>query len=369
MGEAPVLEMHPQPTRDVFLSITSLPVGNQSEPYRIAVHPVAASNGPLWIYVATSLSQVNAATNDLAWSLAIALPVLLGFLALTISLSVGRSLRPIESIRVQALAMGVDLHQRVPVPRSRDEVSRLAVTVNQMLDRLEHAAQKQKQFVGDASHELRSPLASLRAEVEVELAQSDHAGVLSTLERVQLQAVRMTDLIEDLLFLARLHEGHSRQSFESVDLDEVVIDELRRLKALNKVEVSIGQLDAVRTLGSPRDLARLVRNIGDNALRHAATEVEIELADHGDSATITIANDGPPIPPEDRQRIFDRFTRLDGARSRRIGGGVSGLGLAIAQEIATAHGGHISVLTRQNETAGVTFVVTLPITQDDRIHP
>ena len=361
VGEAPILRAHPERTSDTFLTISSLPVGNRSESFRVAVHRVTTASGPGWIYVATSLAQVEAATNSLSWALGVALPALLAVVALTISLSVGRSLRPIENIREQAVSMGTDLSQRVPVPRSRDEVSRLAVTVNQLLERLEQSARKQTRFVGDASHELRSPLAALRAQVEVALAQRDHADAVDTLERVESQAVRMTDLIEDLLFLARTDEGRQRRSFEPVDLDEVVLGEFHRLEALNTVAVRIVRLDAARTSGSRRDLSRMIRNIGDNAARHAGTEVSIALKVDGESAVITVSNDGPPIPAEDRQRVFDRFTRLDGARSRRNGEGGSGLGLAIAQEIAVAHGGHISALSMRDVTVGVVFIVTIPL--------
>jgi signal transduction histidine kinase len=361
VGEAPILRAHPEGSSDTFLTISSLPVGNRSESFRVAVHPVTTSSGPGWIYVATSLAQAEAATNSLSWALGVALPALLAVVALTISLSVGRSLRPIEKIREQAVSMGTDLSQRVPVPRSHDEVSRLAVTVNQLLERLEQSARKQTRFVGDASHELRSPLAALRAQVEVALAQRDHADAVDTLERVESQAVRMTDLIEDLLFLARTDEGRQRRSFEPVDLDEVVLEEFHRLEALNTVAVRIVRLDAARTSGSRRDLSRMIRNIGDNAARHAGTEVSIALTVEGASAAITMSNDGPPIPAEDRQRVFDRFTRLDGARSRRNGEGGSGLGLAIAQEIAVAHGGHISALPMRDVTVGVEFIVTIPL--------
>lgn len=362
VGELPILRTHPPGISDTFLTISSLPVGNRSDSYRVAVHAVPLANGPGWIYIATSLAQVDAATNSLAWSLSAALPALIAVLALTITFAVGRSLRPIERIRQQAVSIGADLSQRVPVPQSRDEVSRLAVTVNQMLDRLQASAQRQKRFVGDASHELRSPLAVLRAQVEVALALGDGADAVGTLERVEVQAIRMTALIEDLLFLAHTDEGRQRRSFEQIDLDEIVLGEFHRLEALGNVNVRLGRLDAIRTSGLSRDLARMVRNIGDNAARHARTEVTIAIEAEGKSAVITICNDGPPVPVEDRTRIFDRFTRLDDARSRRTGDGGSGLGLAIAQEIAVAHGGKISVSSLPRRESGVAFVITLPVT-------
>ena len=361
VGELPILRNRPQAAADVFLSVESLPVGNRSESFRVAAHPVALTSGPGWIYIATSLAQVDAATNSLTWSLVAALPTLIALVALTVFFAAGRSLRPIEKIRRQAVSIGTDLSKRVPVPQSHDEVSRLAVTVNQMLDRLQASAQRQKQFIGDASHELRSPLAALRTQVEVALAQGDKADAADTLERVEAQAVRMTDLIDDLLFLARTDEGRQRQSFEPIDLDEIVIGEFHRLEALGTIAVRLARLDAVRTSGSQRDLARMVRNIGDNAARHARTEVSIALKEVGETAVVTIINDGPPVPIEDQHRIFDRFTRLDDARSRRAGHGGSGLGLAIAQEIATAHGGQISVSSLSDPENGAAFIVALPV--------
>ena len=370
VGELPILQTQPKTTVDTFFTLPSIPIEDKSVSFRVAVHPVVLTGGPGWIYIATSLAQVDAATNSLTWSLVAALPTLIALVALTVSFAVGRSLRPIERIRRQAVSIGTDLSKRVPIPQSHDEVSRLAVTVNQMLDRLQASAQRQKRFIGDASHELRSPLAALRAQVEVALAQGDKADAPVTLERVEAQAVRMTDLIDDLLFLARTDEGRQRRSFEPIDLDEIVIGEFHRLESLGTVAVRLAGLDAVRTSGSQRDLARMVRNIGDNAARHARTEVSIALKKAGETAVITIANDGPPVRLEDQHRIFDRFTRLDDARSRRAGDGGSGLGLAIAQEIATAHGGQISATSLSDPENGAAFIITLPVNggteSDDR---
>jgi signal transduction histidine kinase len=190
----------------------------------------------------------------------------------------------------------------------------------------------------------------------------DKADVMGTLEQVEAKATVMTALIEDLLFLAHTDEGRQRRSFSPIDLDEIILGEFHRLEALGNVNVRLGRLDAVRTSGSSRDLARMVRNIGDNAARHARTEVSIGIEAKGNSAVITIANDGPPVPAEDQQRIFDRFTRLDDARSRQPGDGGSGLGLAIAQEVAAAHGGQIVLSSPPNPEYSAAFVITLPIT-------
>ena len=359
-GEPAILASPPQVRAAANLDVASLPVGNRSLSFRVTVHPVMLSSGPGWVYVATSLTQVEAATTSLAWLLALGLPILIALVGVTVFVSAGRSLKPIENIRRQAESIGRDLSKRVPVPPSRDEVSRLAVTMNQMLDQLQASALKQKRFIGDASHELRSPLATLRAQVEISLVERDKVDALQTLARVELQALRMSDVIEDLLYLARVDEGGHRPLDEPVDLDELVLNEVRRLEAIGGVAVHLGQLDGVRMTGSARDLARMLRNIGDNALRHARTNVWFTLTSDADRAVITIANDGPPIPEADRQRIFDRFTRLDDARSRQPGDGGSGLGLSIAQEIATVHHGHITATSVAGPEARTAFIVTLP---------
>ena len=361
-GEPPILPTPPRVRTVAILDLASLPVGNLTVPFRVTVQPVMLTNGAGWVYVATSLSQVEAATTSLAWLLVAALPTLIALVGATVFLSAGRSLKPIDNIRRQAESIGSDLSKRVPVPPSHDEVFRLAVTMNQMLDQLEASALKQKRFIGDASHELRSPLATLRAQVEISLVEHDTVDALETLARVELQALRMSDVIEDLLFLARVDEGGHRQSGENVDLDEIVLNEVRRLEGVASVAVHLVQLDGIRMTGSPRDLARMLRNIGDNAVRHARTSVWFTLTSDGDRAAITIANDGPPIPGEDQRRIFDRFTRLDDARSRRPGDGGSGLGLSIAQEIATAHGGRIVATSPSGPNDHTAFVITLPVT-------
>jgi signal transduction histidine kinase len=362
LGEPPILSRPPSAIHDTFVTLQTLPIGNESQPFRVAIHRSTLPGGPGWVYVATSLAQVDTATSTLGWSLAAAVPIMIALVALTIRSAVGRSLKPIESIRRQAAAIGSDPRQRVPVPESRDEVSRLAVTVNHMLDLLEASALKQTRFIGDASHELRSPLATLRAQVDVALNPLTQSDPLTTLRSVQVQAVRMSSLIDDLLFLAHTDEGRQRDDLEVVDLDEIVIEEFHRMEEFGRIAVRLVDLQAVRTTGRRRDLARLVRNIGDNAVRHARSTVSISLTERRGDAVITIANDGIPIPAEDRLRIFDRFTRLDPARARSAatGDSGSGLGLAIASEIASSHGGRIATESLDSDD-GAIFVVTLPV--------
>ncbi len=361
-GEAPIFSQVPASGQDTVVTVSALPIANESQSFRVAAHPVTLADGPGWVYVAASLAQVETATSTLSWSLAVAVPLLIASIVLTIRAAVAQSLKPIESIRRQAAAVGADPSQRVPVPDTRDEVSRLATTVNHMLDRLEASALAQKRFIGDASHELRAPLATLRAQVDVALDPRTGSDALTALRAVQLQATRMSSLIDDLLFLAHTDEGRPRRIAESVDLDEIVIEEFHRLEEGGTVQVQLSELQAARTAGRRGDLARLVRNIGDNAVRHARSTVWLSLTVVDANAVITVANDGPAIPEEDRLRIFDRFTRLDPARTRSAatGDSGSGLGLAIAAEIAATHGGRITAEPLR-ESEGAMFVVTLPI--------
>ncbi|MHB1172468.1 MAG: sensor histidine kinase [Lacisediminihabitans sp.] len=360
-GEPPVLT-HPPVTRaPSVVTERSLPVGGGSQTFRIVAEPVQLPSGPGWVYVASSLGQVDAAVRSMVLLLGVGLPMMLFIVGWTVWAAVGRALRPVEEIRKRAVAIGADLAQRVPVPASHDEVSRLAETMNGMLTRLEASVVRQQRFVGDASHELRSPLAALRAQVDVALTHADQADAVGVLRGVQTQAANMTVLLDDLLFLARFSENGSDRHAHAVDLDELVIAEVHRLQSAESHPVRLTGLDAARITGSARDLGRMLGNLGDNALRHARTSVTVELRCTSDTAIVTVTDDGTGVLPEDRERIFERFTRLDDARSRAPGSGGAGLGLAIAQQIAVAHGGAITVDSRADGLDGAVFSVRLPI--------
>ncbi|MEO6203841.1 MAG: ATP-binding protein [Mycobacteriales bacterium] len=293
------------------------------------------------------------------------LPVLLlGATAVT-WLAVGRALSPVERIRLHASAIGADqLARRVPVPRSRDEVAKLAVTMNNMLARLEASAVRQQQFVGDASHELRSPLTALQAQLDVALAYPESTDSALVFTRLRQQSQRMAELIEDLLFLARTDETDASDTTPPrnarVDLDELVLHEFHRLRDLGAT-VTITHVNAAAVAGSDRDLARLLRNLCDNAMAHASEHIEIGLTIEGTDAIITVSDDGPGIPVENRDTIFARFARLEQHRARTGNSGGTGLGLAIAREIATMHHGHIRVCERSDGEQGAVFTVQLPL--------
>ena len=362
-GQDPVLTPPPvlRQTTTITLAVSPLDTGGE---FRITAEPVTLKTGTGWVYVANSLSQVDAAISGLITLFAVGLPPIVVVVAIIAWLAVRQSLRPVEEIRRRAAAIGAaDLAQRVPVPGGRDEIAQLAMTMNDMLERLELAAVRQRQFVGDASHELRSPLTALQAQVEVALAHPDDAGSALVLTRMRDQVNRMAMLIEDLLFLARSTETAPMILETPVDLDELVLAEAQRLRDLGGPAVQVASLDAARVVGSFRDLTRMLRNLGSNAHDHARSTVTLSLTGDEHEARITVADDGPGIPPGARERIFARFSRLDDSRVRNSTGGGSGLGLSIARQIVVATGGTLVVQDRADGARGAAFVVRIPLSE------
>lgn len=288
--------------------------------------------------------------------LAIAVPLLLLLVAVTTWLVVGRALRPVERIRERVDGITAErLHQRVPVPETADEIAALATTMNGMLDRLDAAATAQRRFVSDASHELRSPLATIRQHVELAQAHPDVTSIGELAEVVSEEGLRLQGIVESLLLLARLDEGTSTHD-EAVDLDDIALGEVRRLRAVG-LEVDGSGIRAARVRGDPRLLGQLVRNLADNAVRHSRGRVAIGVTPSDRHVFVTVEDDGAGIPDEERERIFERFVRLDDARSRDAGG--SGLGLAIARGIAASARGTLAV--DDSRWGGARFVLTLPL--------
>ena len=288
--------------------------------------------------VALSLAPVDAAVHSARSLMIQVLPATLLLTALVTWLGVGRALAPVERMRRGVAAIGGgDLSKRVPLPAAHDEIHRLAGTMNGMLDRLEAAAGRQRRFVADASHELRSPLANMQASLEVALARQDLDLWQETGHELRGEYERMRRLVEDLLLLARL-DGHIPLAHQDVDLDDVVHHEAERLRRHAEVTVHVVPLPALRVSGDGARLAQVVGNLADNAARHAAAPVSFSLRRDDDWAVVQLADDGPGVPPEDRTRIFDRFTRLDHARARDHGG--SGLGLRSAERSPTPTAAH-----------------------------
>lgn len=308
------------------------------------------------LVLAVSMEDDAETLATVATLLAIAFPLLLLLVAVTTWSVVGRALRPVELIREEVDGITAErLHQRVPVPETADEIAALATTMNGMLDRLDAAATAQRRFVSDASHELRSPLATIRQHAELAQAHPDVTSIGELAEVVSEEGLRLQGIVESLLLLARLDEGASTHD-EAVDLDDIALGEVRRLRAAG-IDVDGSGIHAARVHGDPRLLGQLVRNLADNAVRHSRGRVAIGVTPSDGYVFVTIEDDGTGVPAEERERIFERFVRLDEARSRDAGG--SGLGLAIARGIAAS--GHGTLTVDDSRWGGARFVLTLPL--------
>lgn len=317
-------------------TLRDVPDEDETEDYRVWVLAARTPDGQdAVVYVGPSLELAQEAGAELVSGLLVGLPALVALLGLALWLVVGRALRPVEAIRAHVATLGAaDLDRRVPVPETRDEVARLAETMNAMLTRLAESDRRQREFVANASHDLQGPLTALRAELEVALA--DPAADWTAVARGALaESDRMESLVRDLLFLARADAEPDRPT-RLVDLDDIVREEVARARATSPVPIA-STLDAAPVRGHGDDLARLVRNLLGNAARHASSTVTVSLTCADGSVVLRVADDGAGVPPADRERVFERFVRLDPSRRRTDGG--TGLGLAIVRSVAQSHGG------------------------------
>ena len=213
--------------------------------------------------------------------------------------------------------------------------------------------------MSDASHELRSPLATVITLLEVARARPDRADWPSVAATAEVEAGRLGHIVDNLLLLARSDEGHLVRGHEPVDLDELALAEGERLKAQGRVLVDLRGVGAGRVLGDREQLGRVRRNLAANAERHAASTVSFEVARTDGCVEVVVADDGPGIPVEERERVFERFARADQARDRPAGG--AGLGLAIVGEVVSVHGGSVVVA---DSAVGARIVVRLPAEPD-----
>ncbi|MBB5075905.1 sensor histidine kinase [Nonomuraea endophytica] len=308
----------------------------QVDGFRVVGMAVTTEAGPGMVLARSSLAPTEQALNTLNSVLLPGVPALLLVVAVMTWLSVGRALRPVAAIRAKVADITArDLHQRVPVPSSGDEIAALATTVNGTLDRLETAVDRHKSFVADAAHELRSPIATLRARLELAEPSELTAEALADVERLQ-------SLAGDLLLLARLDAGEPLQAAD-VDLGQIAAEEAVRVERRPEVELKLDVQPDVVIEGVRGHVGRLVTNLASNAVRHAASTVVVRVRSEGTTAVLEVDDDGPGIPEGQREAVFGRFTRLDEARARDAGG--AGLGLPIARDIATLHGGTVHAVS------------------------
>ncbi|KKD03214.1 sensor histidine kinase [Streptomyces sp. WM6386] len=334
---------------DVELTDGTATIDGESADYRFAALPVETDDGvELTVYAGESLDTEQGAVDTALTVMLIGFPLLLGVVAAATWLVTRRALRPVEGIRreMAAITASEDLARRVPEPDTHDEVARLARTTNATLAALEASVERQRRFVADASHELRSPIASLRTQLEVGAA---HPELLDVPGAVQ-DTVRLQRLAADLLLLARLDAGEGPGD-KRLDLGEVA-----RREARGRDGVTVEAAD-VEVAGSRSQLERVIGNLLDNAQRHARSVIGVTVRRDGAWAAVEVADDGDGVAEADRERIFERFVRLDEARSRDDGG--AGLGLAIARDVAARHGGTLTV--RDAPAGGALFELRLPL--------
>ncbi|MGI5506216.1 sensor histidine kinase [Lentzea sp. CA-135723] len=343
----------PMPSANVRYASTEIRPDLSVWPLSVDASYEVIGDGPA-LNEQTAMAVASAAQRQLNSVSLIVLGVLAtvtGLVSMTVLAAVSRVLRPVAAMRAEVAEVNEhNLTRRVPVPSSDNEIARLGAAINGTLDRMHRTVEDTRRFVGDASHELRGPLAALRAELEIALSHPELADWPTVVKSALEDAERLQELTTDLLLLARL-DADALDKVDTVDLTAIARREVSR-----RAMVTLDADEQVIVPGRRAQLSRLLGNLLDNAERHAGTEVVVRLKG-GVSATLEVIDDGPGIPEADRERVFDRFTRLDEARTRAAGG--AGLGLAIARRIATRHQGTLTA-TDAEGFRGIRFVATIP---------
>lgn len=336
-------------------SLPSLDLIEGDENLRVVAQQV--STGSEIVVVARSLNGVDrTASQVLVFSL-VSVPLLTIIVGALIWMLVGRALRPVEDMRAEVESIrATDLNRRVRTDQQPRELHALGSTMNSMLERLEASQQRQRRFASDAAHELRSPLASMAAQLDVDAAHPDSADPNLTAERLRHETRRLQGIVSDLLLMARA-EGSETASHTLLDLDDLIAVAATGVAQSRDIQLALPPESAVQVRGEAAHLQRMFTNLLSNASRHASTRVSVSLAAVDGRVSIFVDDDGSGVPLADRERVFERFVRLDEARNRDDGG--SGLGLALAQEIATQHRGLVRVET--SPIGGARFIVELPL--------
>lgn len=340
----------PGPNDTTFRTI-SLPIGKSK--FRLMSRSV---NGVV-IHTGTPIDDVDESVAALRRGLLAAIPAVALIIGVCVWWLVGRTLRPVELIRSQVAGISdVLVDQRVSEPATNDEIARLARTMNAMLDRVEGASRREQRFVADASHELRIPLTRIRSELEVDLAHPGTADPFATHRSILEEVDALQRLVEDLLHLARSDNHTNVLEKAPVDIDDLALAEAERLRTDTNVHIDTAQVSAAQAMGDHDQLARAVRNLCDNAARHARSRITLSTSERNGMVQLSVTDDGQGIPEHERSTVFERFARLDQARENASGG--TGLGLAITLDIVERHGGTITL--EAADGGGARFVVSLP---------
>jgi len=359
-GEPALFTFPATGTQIILRQIGAVP-GADAGPYRVAAAAVGLPQATVTVYAARSMSEITGSTGQLGGALLLGAPLVMLLLGAVAWFLIGRALRPVEAIRAQVASIsGTDLHRRLPVGDAQDELQRLTCTFNQMLDRIQNSSAAQRRFLADAAHELRTPVASIHTRLQVHTRHQQLPLTLVEQQLLAADAARLAALIGSLLSLARL-DSHTALRREPVDLDDLIFDHTQRLHAAHpRLRVDTTQVSGAQVLGDRDTLDQVVANLLDNAAQHATTTITVDLHSTDTAATLTVADDGAGIPAADRDRVFERFTRLDHARSRNTGG--TGLGLSIVADVVHAHHGTVHISDNQ---PGARLTITLPTTQQN----
>jgi signal transduction histidine kinase len=354
---APLSMLRPGPGQSADLVLQDLPALGDTDDYLVGAVGVLIDGEPFVVQVAAPVQVQTNTIQTVALFVLGAIPLILVLVGVSVWALVGRSLLSVERIRQQVATIDSQrLAERVEVPPTGDEIASLATTMNTMLGRLDASDQAQKAFFSDASHELRSPLSTLVTTAEVASADPTGRTWVQTQSTIVSETKRMQFLVEDLLTLAKADSQALVRRLAEVDLEDVLDREIRRLRTLTSHRLVV-DLEPARVRGDADRLAQVFRNVFDNAVRHAASSVAVSTVLDDHVVRVRVDNDGSPIDVAQRERVFERFVRLDESRSRDGGG--SGLGLAISAAIMRVHGG--TIVTTDTPSGWCRFEITLPL--------
>jgi len=354
-GEPAVASGRPIGTQRLLLTTEIAPL-DDDQPMRVAVLNATTSAGVVTVYAGESLREVNDATAAVIVLLMLGVPLLALIVAAVTWWAVGRTLNPVREITQTMSAITTsDLHRRVPVPAVVDEIGNLAITVNATLERLDDSVETQRRFVADASHELRGPLAALRADLEISVTHPDQTTWADVARDTLGDVERLQHLTDDLLLLARL-DAQQHRPHQAVDLAAIAAEATGAVRRDDVTITTKGFDTHAHVRGDPEQLQRMMRNLVHNAEVHADARIAVSVASDDRTTHIRVSDDGPGIRPEDRVRVFERFVRLDSARTRDTGG--TGLGLAIVYDVVANHHGTITIT--DSELGGAAFAIDIP---------